>query len=84
MVLFRLLLNSLLRWSRADDVAGLVIAAFVIRDGIEAWKGDAYATSVGMLLDTDDADDHDPAVFTVPAIGHQARISAARWKAEAS
>lgn len=59
-VLAGLLLNSLLGWSWADAVAGLVIAAFAIREGVEAWKGDACATSVGMLLDNDDEDhDHD-------------------------
>lgn len=55
-VLAGLLLNSLLGWEWADAVAGLIIAGFAIREGIEAWKGDACATSVGMLLD--DSDDH--------------------------
>jgi Co/Zn/Cd efflux system component len=53
-----LLLNTLFGWSWADPVAGLVIVVFAVREGIEAWKGDACATSVGMLLDDDD-DDHD-------------------------
>lgn len=58
-VLIGLLLNSLLGWWWADAVAGLVIAVFAIREGIEAWKGDACATSVGMLLDEDeDEDEH--------------------------
>jgi hypothetical protein len=35
----------------ADAVAGLVIAGFAVREGIEAWRGDACATSVGMLLE---------------------------------
>ncbi|WP_315070072.1 cation transporter [uncultured Microbacterium sp.] len=56
-VLIGLIANSLLGWWWADAVAGLVIAAFAVREGIEAWKGDACATSVGMLLD--DEDDHD-------------------------
>ncbi|WP_217182801.1 cation diffusion facilitator family transporter [Streptomyces sp. AC495_CC817] len=54
-VLVGLVLNSLLGWWWADAAAGLVIAAFAVREGLEAWKGDACATSVGMLLD----DDHD-------------------------
>jgi divalent metal cation (Fe/Co/Zn/Cd) transporter len=57
-VLIGLLLNTLFGWSWADPVAGLVIVVFAVREGIEAWKGDACATSVGMLLDDDD-DDHD-------------------------
>ncbi|WP_240183719.1 cation diffusion facilitator family transporter [Leifsonia aquatica] len=58
-VLIGLLLNSLFGWWWADPLAGLVIAVFAIREGIEAWRGDACATSVGMLLDDDDDDDDD-------------------------
>ncbi|MFK0242535.1 cation transporter [Microbacterium sp. NPDC090281] len=61
-VLIGLVANSLLGWWWADAVAGLVIAAFAVREGIEAWKGDACATSVGMLLEDDDeheGHDHD-------------------------
>jgi len=50
-VLVGLVLNSLFGWWWADAVAGLVIAGFAIREGIEAWRGDTCATSVGMLLD---------------------------------
>ena len=53
-VLVGLALNSLFGWGWADAVAGLVIAVFAVREGVEAWKGDACATSVGMLLDDDD------------------------------
>ncbi|NLP82755.1 cation transporter [Microbacterium sp. CFH 90308] len=56
-VLIGLLLNTWFGWWWADAVAGQVIAAFAIREGIEAWRGDACATSVGMLLD--DEGDHD-------------------------
>ena len=59
-VLIGLVANSLLGWWWADAVAGLVIAAFAIREGIEAWRGDACATSIGMLMDDDD-DDSDEA-----------------------
>lgn len=52
-VLGGLVLNSLFGWSWADALAGLVIAGFAIREGLEAWKGDACATSVGMLLEDD-------------------------------
>lgn len=53
-VLAGLVLNSLLGWWWADAIAGLVIAGFAIREGIEAWRGDACATSVGMILESDD------------------------------
>ena len=56
-VLVGLVLNSLFGWWWADAVAGLVIAGFAIREGFEAWRGDACATSVGMILE----DDEEPA-----------------------
>ena len=56
-VLVGLVLNSLLGWWWADAIAGLVIAGFAVREGIEAWRGDTCATSVGMLLDDADHDD---------------------------
>ena len=56
-VLVGLLLNSLFGWWWADALAGLVIAGFAIREGVEAWRGDACATSVGMILEGDDSDD---------------------------
>ena len=61
-VLIGLVLNSLFGWWWADAVAGLVIAVFAVREGIEAWRGDACATSGGMLLDEADDEldrDHD-------------------------
>ncbi|WP_294179871.1 cation transporter [uncultured Schumannella sp.] len=59
-VLAGLALNSLFGWAWADSVAALFIAAFAIREGLEAWKGDTCATSVGMLLDGDgDAHEHE-------------------------
>jgi divalent metal cation (Fe/Co/Zn/Cd) transporter len=57
-VLIGLVLNSLFGWWWADPIAGLVIAGFAIREGLEAWRGDACATSIGMLLD--DEDDNEP------------------------
>lgn len=35
-----LLLNSLLGWSWADPLAGLVIAAVAVREGVAAWRGE--------------------------------------------
>lgn len=36
-----LLLNATLGWWWADPVVGLVIAALAVREGLEAWRGDA-------------------------------------------
>ena len=58
-VLIGLVLNSLFGWWWADAIAGLVIAAFAVREGIEAWRGDACATSVGMLHAEEDDHQHD-------------------------
>ncbi|MBT2484737.1 MULTISPECIES: cation transporter [unclassified Microbacterium] len=58
-VLVGLLANSLFGWWWADAVAGLVISAFAVREGIEAWKGDACATSVGMILEDEHDQSHD-------------------------
>ncbi|MFC9514845.1 cation transporter [Nocardiaceae bacterium NPDC056970] len=40
-LLVGLLLNSLFGWAWADPIAALVIAAVAVREGIDAWKGDA-------------------------------------------
>lgn len=53
-VLLGLVANSLFGWWWADAVAGLVIAGFAVREGVEAWRGDACATSVGMILEGDE------------------------------
>jgi divalent metal cation (Fe/Co/Zn/Cd) transporter len=38
-----LVLNAALGWSWADPVAGLVIAAVAVREGLEAWRGEGCA-----------------------------------------
>ncbi|MDR2294465.1 MAG: cation transporter [Microbacterium sp.] len=49
-LLIGLVLNSLFGWAWADSVAALVIAVFAIREGVEAWRGDACcATPVTAL-----------------------------------
>lgn len=58
-VLVGLVANSMLGWWWADAVAGLVIAGFAVREGVEAWKGDACATSVGMIFDEHEHEPHD-------------------------
>jgi divalent metal cation (Fe/Co/Zn/Cd) transporter len=40
-LLVGLLLNSLFRWGWADPIAGLVIAAVALKEGRDAWRGDA-------------------------------------------
>jgi divalent metal cation (Fe/Co/Zn/Cd) transporter len=42
-------LNTLLGWSWADSMAALVIAGFAVREGSEAWKGDACTVPVSVL-----------------------------------
>ena len=42
-LLVGLLLNATLGWSWADPIAALVIAGVAVREGIEAWRGDACA-----------------------------------------
>lgn len=59
-VLIGLVLNSVWGWWWADAVAAMVIAVFAVREGIEAWKGDACATSVGMILEAEDDSDGHP------------------------
>ncbi|TFB88308.1 cobalt transporter [Cryobacterium algoricola] len=48
-LLMGLVLNSLLGWAWADSVAALVIAAFAIREGLEAWKGESCAVPISAL-----------------------------------
>ena len=48
-LLVGLLLNSLLGWAWADSLAALVIAGWAIKEGIEAWRGDACAVPVAAL-----------------------------------
>lgn len=55
-LLLGLLANSLLGWAWADSLAAFVIAGFAVKEGIEAWRGDACTTPVGML--TGEIDDH--------------------------
>ena len=39
-LLVGLVLNATLGWGWADPIAGLVIAAVAVREGVEAWKGE--------------------------------------------
>jgi len=42
-LLVGLLLNAALGWDWADPIAGLVIAAVAVREGLEAWRGEGCA-----------------------------------------
>jgi divalent metal cation (Fe/Co/Zn/Cd) transporter len=46
-LLVGLVLNATLGWGWADPIAGLVIAAVAIREGIEAWKGEGCCAPGG-------------------------------------
>jgi len=48
-VLLGLVLNSTLGWGWADPLAALVIAAFAVREGLEAWRGDACKKPLSSL-----------------------------------
>lgn len=48
-VLIGLLLNTLLGWAWADSVAALVIVVFAVREGLEAWRGDACKLPISAL-----------------------------------
>ncbi|OLT46181.1 cation diffusion facilitator family transporter [Cellulosimicrobium sp. CUA-896] len=54
-LLVGLVLNSTLGWTWADPLAALVIAGFAVREGVEAWRGDACCTPVAALVGHDDA-----------------------------
>lgn len=56
-LLVGLLLNSLLGWAWADPIAALVIAGWAIKEGREAWKGDACCANPLGHHDTDTADE---------------------------
>lgn len=48
-VLLGLVFNLAFGWAWADPVAGLVIVVFAVREGLEAWRGDACAVPVSAL-----------------------------------
>jgi len=56
-VLIGLLLNTLFGWAWADAVAGLVIVVFAVREGLEAWRGEACAVPASVL--TGEREHHD-------------------------
>jgi divalent metal cation (Fe/Co/Zn/Cd) transporter len=59
-LLLGLVLNGTLGWWWADPLAALVIAGFAVREGLEAWRGDACAVPVSELVGDIDPRDHRP------------------------
>ena len=57
-VLVGLVLNAAFGWAWADSVAALVVVGFAIKEGIEAWRGDACAEPVSVLTGERPAHDH--------------------------
>lgn len=53
-----LLLNSLLGWWWADSIAALAIAGWAVKEGVEAWRGDACAVPVASLTGERELDEH--------------------------
>ncbi len=60
-LLIGLMANSLLGWWWADPIAALIIAGLAVREGINAWNGDACC-SAEALFEHDDDHEHDRAV----------------------
>lgn len=54
-LLVGLVLNSTLGWSWADPIAALVIAGFAVREGLEAWRGDACCAPLSQLVGEGDS-----------------------------
>lgn len=59
-LLVGLVLNSTLGWTWADPIAALVIAAVAIKEGVEAWRGDACCSPVAGLRADGAAPHHAP------------------------
>ncbi|KQX75905.1 cation diffusion facilitator family transporter [Aeromicrobium sp. Root472D3] len=45
-LLVGLVLNATLGWSWADPIAGLIIAAVAVREGLEAWRGEGCCSPI--------------------------------------
>ncbi|MBX9718806.1 MAG: cation transporter [Microbacteriaceae bacterium] len=66
-LLIGLVANAVFGWTWADAVVAIVIGAFAVREGIEAWNGDTCATVIGELMggstthahENDEHDEHD-------------------------
>lgn len=80
-LLVGLLLNATLGWSWADPVAALVIAAVAVKEGIDAWRGEACCPPLGRIADAGDGCDDDccaPAAGPLVAeVGQPVRVDRA-------
>lgn len=47
-LLLGLVLNATLGWAWADPIAGLIIAAVAVKEGLEAWRGDNCCAPIGV------------------------------------
>lgn len=56
-LLIGLLLNATLGWSWADPIAGLIIAAVALREGVEAWTGEGCCSPISGATGEDDCND---------------------------
>lgn len=50
-LLVGLILNATLGWGWADPIAGLVIAAVAVREGLEAWRGEGCCAPIADTTD---------------------------------
>lgn len=50
-LLIGLVLNTTLGWGWADPIAGLIIAAVAVREGIEAWRGEGCCSPIAGTAD---------------------------------
>jgi divalent metal cation (Fe/Co/Zn/Cd) transporter len=51
-LLIGLVLNATLGWGWADPIAGLVIAAVAVREGLEAWRGEGCCSPIATTADS--------------------------------
>ena len=58
-LLIGLVANAAFGWFWADAFGALVIGAFAVREGIEAWNGDTCATVIGELMEGSEAHPHE-------------------------
>ncbi|TPG35635.1 cation diffusion facilitator family transporter [Mycolicibacterium hodleri] len=58
-LLVGLVLNSLFGWAWADPIAGLVIAALAVKEGLDAWKGDTCCAPFNAATTNPSDDDCD-------------------------
>ncbi|MDN5766407.1 MAG: cation transporter [Humibacillus sp.] len=59
-LLLGLLANALFGWHWADPLAGLVIAAVAVREGVAAWRGEGCSCAPAASADDGCVDDIDP------------------------